>query len=85
MEQCIEHALQNREKRLKKLQEMDEKTMEDLLQELRIEHQHLIADEAAGADGAEQRYYQDLLEQNENQSLLIQKKIDRMYQQQQNW
>ncbi len=82
MEQCIEHALQNREKRLKKLQEMDEKTMEDLLQELRIEHQHLIADEAAGADGAEQRYYQDLLEQNENQSLLIQKKIDRMYQQQ---
>lgn len=35
MEQCIEHALQNREKRLKKLQEMDEKTMEDLLQELR--------------------------------------------------
>ena len=41
--------------------------------------QHLIADEAAGADSVEQRYYQDLLEQNENQSLLIQKKIDRMY------
>lgn len=80
LEQHLEQQLQNREKRLQKLQEMDTATMEALLLELRQEHQHLVAAEAGSIDPAEQGYYRQLLEQNEDQSLLIQKKIDRRYQ-----
>lgn len=82
MEQHLEHNLQNREKRLQKLQEMDEATMEELLLELRQEHQHLVAAEAGSVDPAEQKYYYQLIQQNENQTILIQKKIDKQYQQQ---
>ena len=74
MEQHWEHRLQNREKQLQKLQEMDSATMNALLAELRQEHQHLVAAEASSADPAEQGYYRQLLRQNENQSFLIQKR-----------
>lgn len=80
MEQHWEHRLQNREKQLQKLQEMDSATVNALLAELRQEHQHLVAAEAGSADPAEQGYYRQLLQQNENQSFLIQKKIDKQYQ-----
>lgn len=82
MEQHLEHSIQQREKRLRNLQEMDQSTMEQMLQELREEHQHLVAMEAGSVDGAEQRYYQKLLEQNEDQSLQVQETIDNQYQQQ---
>lgn len=82
MEQHFEHNLQNREKRLQRLQEMDQATLEDILLELRQEHQHLVAAEASSIDPAEQNYYYQLIQQNVDQTVLIQKKIDRQYQQQ---
>lgn len=81
MEQQFEHNLRNREKRLQKLQELDQATLEDLLLELRQEHQHLVAAEAGCVDPAEQKYYYQLIQQNEDQTILIQKKIDKQYQQ----
>lgn len=82
MEHHLEHSIQHREKRLRHLQEMDKSTMEQMLQDLREEHQHLVAMEAHSVDGAEQGYYQQLLEQNEDQSLMVQKEIDTRYQKQ---
>ena len=82
MEEHLEQQLQNRETRLNKLEQLDDRVIETLLQELRIEHQHIVAAVASSVDAAEQRYYQDLLDQNQQQSMRIQKHIDRQYQQQ---
>lgn len=82
MEQHLEHNLQNREKQLQNLPELSQTAREELLLELQQEHQHLVAAEAGSVDPAEQRYYQNLMEQNENQTLRIQETIDEEYQQQ---
>ena len=82
MEHHLEHSIQHREKRLQHLKEMDKSTMEQMLQDLREEHPYLVSMEAHRVDGAEQGYYQQLLEQNEDQSLLVQKEIDTRYQKQ---
>lgn len=50
MELHLEHNLQNREKRLQKLQELDQANMEQLLLELQQEHQKLVAMEAGNVD-----------------------------------
>lgn len=75
-----EDTLQQREKQLQKLQILEGAALDTLLSELRQEHQHLVAAAASCADPAEQRYYQQLLAQNEGQTLLIRKKTDRQYQ-----
>jgi len=67
---------------LKKLQEMDSDKLNTFLLELQTEHQHLVAAQADSVDGAERQYYQQLLMQNQDQTTLIQKKINRAYQQQ---
>ena len=82
MELHLEHNLQNREKRLQKLQELDQTNMEQLLLELQQEHQQLVSMEAGSIDLTEQRYYQELIEQNKEQTLRIQKEIDKEYQKQ---
>ena len=82
MELHLEHNLQNREKRLQKLQELDQANMEQLLLELQQEHQQLVSMEAVSIDLTERRYYQELIEQNKEQTLRIQKEIDKEYQQQ---
>lgn len=82
MELHLEHNLQNREKRLQKLQELDQANMEQLLLELQQEHQQLVSMEAGSIDLTEQRYYQELIEQNKEQTLRIQKEIDKEYQKQ---
>ncbi len=82
MELHLEHNLQNREKRLQKLQELDQANMEQLLLELQQEHQKLVAMEAGNVDLVEQRYYQELIEQNREQTLQVQKEIDKEYQKQ---
>ncbi len=82
MELHLEHNLKNREKRLQKLQELDQANMEQLLLELQQEHQQLVSMEAGSIDLAEQRYYQELIEQNKEQTLRIQKEIDKEYQKQ---
>lgn len=82
MELHLEHNLQNREKRLQKLQELDQANMEQLLLELQQEHQQLVSMEAGSIDLTEQRYYQELIEQNREQTLRIQKEIDKEYQKQ---
>ncbi len=76
-----EQDLQQRERILRDLQEMDEDAMEQLLLELREEHQHLVFMETNSVDGAERGYYKQLLEQNEDQSLLIEKQLGQLYQQ----
>ena len=80
MEQHLEHNLQNREKRLQKLPELSQTACEELLLELQQEHQRLVAAEAGSVDSTEQRYYQNLMEQNEEQTLRIQERIDAEYQ-----
>ena len=82
MELHLEHNLQNREKRLQKLQELDQANMEQLLLELQQEHQQLVSMESGSIDLTEQRYYQELIEQNREQTLRIQKEIDKEYQKQ---
>lgn len=82
MELHLEHNLQNREKRLQKLQELDQANMEQLLLELQQEHQQLVSMEAGSIDLTERRYYQELIEQNREQTLRIQKEIDKEYQKQ---
>ncbi len=82
MEQHLEHNLQNREKRLQKLPELSQTACEELLLELQQEHQRLVAAEAGSVDSTEQRYYQNLMEQNEEQTLRIQERIDAEYQKQ---
>lgn len=82
MELHLEHNLQNREKRLQKLQELDQTNMEQLLLELQQEHQQLVSMEAGSIVLTEQRYYQELIEQNKEQTLRIQKEIDKEYQKQ---
>ena len=82
MELHLEHNLKNREKRLQKLHELDLANMEQLLLELQQEHQQLVSMEAGSIDLAEQRYYQELIEQNKEQTLRIQKEIDKEYQKQ---
>ena len=80
--QALEQAMQSREKRLRNLQEMDAAELESILIELREEHQHLVSLEADCADAAEAGYYRQLIKQNQNQSTLVQKKIDKIYQKQ---
>lgn len=82
MKQHWEHMLANREKRLQKLSALSSMEREALLLELQQEHQQLVAAEAGHADPAEQRYYQELIEQNEDQALQIQEIIDAEYQKQ---
>ncbi len=78
--QHLEEHLQKRERLLRNLQELDTASMEQLIQELRVEHQHLVFMETNSVDGAERGYYRQLMMQNEDQASLIQKRIDKMYQ-----
>ncbi len=80
MEQNLERVIQEREKILQNLDDINTAEVEQILISLQEEHQHLVVRKADSADGSEQGYYQQLINQNERQRMAVQTAMDKQYQ-----
>lgn len=80
MEQRLKNNLDNRDKRLGKLDQYQERELKELLQEIQGEHQKLVANEAKAADEESREYYHRLCLRNEEQAQRVQQKLGNQYQ-----